>query len=127
MGRHEACPYEARGGNVDKKSIASVTFKCPERIFDGPDFYVVRRKRVKVSAIEELMSVTLADGCAILAEYYLDWNLADPVSGEPLDNPHENPAVFAQLDVTEQLPWLAAQLRVPGNAATRIENTSAQS
>ena len=85
-------------------------FECPADIF-GPGKYVVRKRYMKEKVARHIRQTADDEEVyAILAEYIVEWNLDDPDTGEPLPQPYQNPEVFGELDVLEQLPWLLETL-----------------
>jgi len=99
--------------------VKLIRIDAPADIFDVPDAYVMRRKRVPVALVDEmaeLRRLNKADAkdnlYAIMAQVYPEWQgIVDVVTGEALPNPADDAAVFDRLDVIEQLPWLGQMMR----------------
>lgn len=101
--------------------IKYVLIPAPEEVFDVEGATITRRKRISVAAIDAMDQIrrTGNDVNALyraMAELIPEWDgILHVDTGEPLPNPKEDPAAFAGLDVTEQLPWLGEVLKMnPG-------------
>lgn len=100
--------------NERGQRVAMVTIACPADIFDVEGAYIQRRKRVPVWMVDELKgSKSAAAIYPLMAQIVPRWHgVADPVTGEALPDPQDDPTVFSKLDVFEQFPWLVERLQV---------------
>ncbi len=95
-------------------------FEAPEHIF-GPGKWVMRRRKIKLKVQEEIRNWPEddVDGFfAFLARLIPQWNLDDCETGEPLPNPEDDPSVFGELDIEEELPWVMGLLNPSPAAST---------
>ena len=85
--------------------------------------FILRRKRVPVHLMDSIRSATNeADVFNKVAQIVPEWSgVLDVETGEPLPNPSDDPDVFKQLDLIEQLPWIREQLSTrPNGKASRL-------
>ena len=85
-------------------------FACPPDAF-GTEKYILRKRFMKVKAVRQIQGATdEQEVFKLLAEYIVEWNLDDVETGEPLAQPYQNPAVFDEIDLLEQFPWILETL-----------------
>lgn len=104
-----------------------ITIPLPESKFDSQEATVQRIQRISVERVFRIKQLAKTGAPELyneLAEVYPEWaGVLDLETGQELDMPSENNAVFRKLDYTEQLPWFLEEgLAYSPNRARRISN-----
>jgi hypothetical protein len=102
---------------MSEQQVALIKVPCPVEIFDAPDAYVMRRKRVAIWKLDQLDTIQPGqeeEMYRILADLVPDWKVYDVETGEPLPPLADDPRGITRIDV-EQLAWISRTLRaMPG-------------
>lgn len=91
-----------------------IRIDCPPEIFDVEGAYIMRTRRVPVWVVDALKDAKSKEEVyPLMAMIVPQWvGVVDPMTGELLMQPEDDPTVFGRLDLHEQYTWVARQFQV---------------